>query len=304
MAIPTFQEVMLPFMQLTSDGAEHALQQTITTLAGKFGLSDQERAELLPSGFQATFTNRVAWAATHLHKAGLLDRTGRGRYRITDRGRAVLGRNLPAITMATLNEFPEYQAFKTRSGKSRAPAPTESATDASTPEEAIESLANSLRDSLAQDLLARVKAAPSDFFERLVVDLLVAMGYGGSRVDAGQAVGRSGDGGVDGIIKEDRLGLDVVYIQAKRWEKNVGGPEVREFAGSLDGHRATKGVVITTAGFTSDATSFVKGIGKRIVLIDGPTLAGLMIDYGIGVSTVATYTLRRVDSDFFEPSPI
>jgi restriction system protein len=304
MAIPTFLEVMLPFVELTADGVEHQLQQTISDLADHFHLTDAERVQLLPSGFQATFTNRVAWASTHLRKAGLLERTGRGRFRITERGKAVLAERPTSITIAKLATFPEYQQFKSGAANKEPGGASVGGVsdDTVTPEEAIENMAASLRSSLAQELLERVKAAPPEFFERLVVDLLVAMGYGGSRADAGQAVGRTGDGGVDGIIKEDRLGLDVVYIQAKRWEKNVGGPEVREFAGSLDGHRATKGVVITTSGFTPDATSFVRAIGKRIVLIDGRQLADLMIDFGIGVSTVATYTLRRVDNDFFEPT--
>jgi restriction system protein len=303
-AIPTFQEIMLPFMELTADGAEHQLQAVIARLADDSGLTDDERAELLPSGFQATFTNRVAWASTHLRKAGLLERTGRGRYRITERGKAVLQARPDGITMKTLRAFPEYREFQhgTASGSADSTAARHGVDENATPAEAIEALANELNSGLAQEVLDRVRAAPPDFFERLVVELLVQLGYGGSRADAGQAVGRTGDGGIDGIIKEDRLGLDVVYIQAKRWERNVGGPEVREFAGSLEDRRASKGVLITTSGFTADARASVLRMGKRIVLIDGKELARLMIDSGIGVSTVSTYALRRIDEGYFEPS--
>jgi len=299
MAIPTFLEVMLPFLELTGDGVEHQLQQTISDLADHFHLTQDERAQLLPSGFQATFTNRVAWASTHLRKAGLLERTGRGRFRITQRGRDVLAERPPSITIAKLATYPEYRQFQGR-GREQPRIIEPPGGDDRTPEEAIEALAETLRNTLAQELLDRVKAAPPSFFERLVVELLVSMGYGGSRADAGQAVGRSGDEGIDGIIKEDKLGLDAVYIQAKRWDKNVGRPELQMFAGSLDGARATKGVFITTSGFTADAVTYVKGIGKRIVLVDGHELAKLLIEHGVGVSTVATYTLRRIDEGFFE----
>lgn len=291
---------MLPFVELTADGVEHQLQQTISDLADQFHLTEDERAQLLPSGFQATFTNRVAWASTHLRKAGLLERTGRGRFRITARGRALLAERPPSITIAKLATYPEYRQFQVGRGRGKPPSVDPPGGDDRTPEEAIEALAETLKNALAQELLDRVKAAPPSFFERLVVDLLVSMGYGGSRTDAGQAVGRSGDEGIDGIIKEDKLGLDAVYIQAKRWDKNVGRPELQMFAGSLDGARATKGVFITTSGFTADAVAYVKGIGKRIVLVDGQELAKLLIEHGVGVSTVATYTLRRIDEGFFE----
>jgi restriction system protein len=299
MSIPDFQAVMRPWLELTSDGQEHALQDVIARLAESFSLSDAERSEMLPSGFQAKFTNRVAWAATHLNKAGAIARVGKGRYRITDRGRQILGSGEP-ISVATLAKFPEYQEFKS-GGKQAKGAGRSPALEDVTPAEAIETAVSSVRQAVSSELLDRIKAAPPDFFERLVVDLLLAMGYGGSRRDAGAAVGRSGDGGIDGVIKEDRLGLDAVYVQAKRWDGPVGRPAVQMFAGSLDGQKATKGVLITTSSFTSDAREFARSIGKRIVLVDGPQLAELLIDNEVGVITEATFRLVRVDPGFFEP---
>jgi restriction system protein len=295
--IPDFHSIMRPWLETASDGQEHALQEVIADLGDSFGLTPEERAELLPSGFQAKFTNRVAWAATHLNKAGVLQRVGRGRYRITDRGRALLSSGEPINTSA-LSKFPEYLEFK--AGKAtEAAAPT---LDESTPAEAIDAAVLSVRNAVAGELLERIKAAPPDFFERLVVELLISMGYGGSRRDAGQAVGRSGDGGIDGVIKEDRLGLDVIYIQAKRWEAPVGRPAVQQFSGSLDSHKATKGVLITTSTFSNEAREYVRAIGKRIILVDGNQLTDLLMDNEIGVVTDATYRLVRVDPGFFEPS--
>lgn len=297
MPVPDFQAVMRPWLELASDGEDHVLQEVIVALGDRFELSPDERAEMLPSGFQAKFTNRVAWAATHLNKAGALKRVGRGRYRITERGKALLASNEP-ITIAQLSAYPEYQEFKTRGKVVGTPV---SVFEDVTPAEAIDAAIQSIRSAVSTELLDRIKAAPPDFFERLVVDLLLAMGYGGSRRDAGQAVGKSGDGGIDGVIKEDRLGLDAVYIQAKRWEGPVGRPVVQQFSGSLDLHKATKGVLITTSSFTADARDYVKSIGKRIILIDGFQLAELLMDNEVGVVTEATYRLVRVDPGFFEP---
>lgn len=296
MAIPTFQDILRPWLVLAADRREHALQDVISALADEMGLTADERNHMLPSGFQGTFTNRVAWAATHLQKSRALDRVGRGRYRITDRGLSLLAENVP-ITTARLMQFPEYQEFKSRGKDSVASAPL----DEVTPAEAIDAAIQSVRSAVATELVDRIKSAPPDFFERLVVDLLLKMGYGGSRRDAGEAVGKSGDGGIDGVIKEDRLGLDVVYIQAKRWEGSVGASVVREFAGTLEAHKATKGVLITTSTFTADAKSFIQSIGKRIVLVDGVLLADLMIDNEVGVVTESTHRLVRVDQGFFEP---
>jgi restriction system protein len=295
--IPDFQAVMRPWLELAADGEDHALQEVIAELAEKFELTADERAELLPSGFQAKFTNRVAWAATHLQKAGALARVGRGRYRITNRGRELLASGEP-ISIAQLSAYPEYQEFK---GRGKTGASPRTSLDDVTPAEAIDAAVLAVRTAVAVELLDRIKTAPPDFFERLVVELLIKMGYGGSRRDAGQAVGKSGDGGIDGVIKEDRLGLDVVYIQAKRWESPVGRPAVQQFSGSLDSNKASKGVLITTSTFTPEAREYVRSIGKRIILVDGAQLADLLIDNELGVVTEASYRLVRVDPGFFEP---
>lgn len=298
MAMPTFQQLMLPLLRLSEDGEEHKLRDASTSLARALGLSDLELDELLPSGKQSRFSNRLAWARSYLKAAGLLENPAKGSFRITDRGRAVLAEAPISIDMKFLECFPEYQEFRTKKTSDDAdPVASEAV---GTPQELLESGYSALRESLAGELLARVRTVSPGFFEQLVVDLLVSMGYGGSRQDAGAAIGRSGDGGIDGIIKEDRLGLDVVCVQAKRWAASVGRPEVQAFAGSLESQRARKGVFITTSTFTRDATDYVKAIEKRIVLIDGVELADLMIDHGVGVSDLATYTVKGVDEDFFE----
>lgn len=299
MSIPDFQTLMLPLLVLAGDGQEHSLNEAIDTLACQFSLSEEERAELLPSGRQARLDNRVGWTSTYLRKAGLLQSTRRGWFIISERGQEILRSNPARIDMRFLEQFPEYLEFRSASGES-VQETSEAGEEASqTPEEILESGYQELRDGLSHELIEIVKGCSPRFFEKLVVDLLVAMGYGGSRKDAGQAVGHSGDGGIDGIIKEDKLGLDVVYIQAKRWEANVGRPTVQTFAGSLEGVRARKGVLITTSGFTQEAIDYASRIEKKIVLIGGSQLAQLMIDHNIGVNEVVTYTIKRIDTDYF-----
>jgi restriction system protein len=298
MAIPDFQSFMLPFLQILSDGQEHSLSEVIETLAEAFGLTEDDRKELLPSGRQAKLDNRVGWTRTHLKKAELLESVGWGRFRITERGLEVLRSNPPYINIKYLEQFPEFYEFRRSSRQTNKREEVEEIPD-QTPEETLELGYQSLRRTLAQDILDRVKSCSPRFFERLVVDLLVTMGYGGSREDAGQAIGQSGDEGIDGIIKEDRLGLDAVYIQAKRWESTVGRPVVQAFAGSLEGQRARKGILITTSQFSQEAKDYVNRIEKRIVLIDGEQLAQFMIDYGVGVTEKATYTVKRIDEDYF-----
>jgi restriction system protein len=293
--VPDFQSIMLPLLELASDNQEHTVSEAIQALAGRFGLVEEDRKQLLPSGRQAMFDNRVGWSRTYLAKAGLLENTGRGRFRITARGRDVLNQGMDRISVTFLKQFPEFVDFHTATKK----VETAAVTALESPEELLEASYQSLRTALAQDLLARIKSSPPEFFERLVVDLLVGMGYGGSRKDAGTAVGQTGDGGIDGIINEDRLGLDVVYIQAKRWSGSVGSVTVREFAGSLEGHRAQKGVLITTSAFTRDAEEFVQRVGKKIILIGGERLADLMIDFNIGVTPLANYEIKRMDLDYF-----
>ena len=298
MTIPDYQSIMLPLLELASDGQEHSLRQTIETLSEQFGLSHEERGELLPSGRQPTFDNRVGWARTYLKKAGLLESTRRGYFRITKRGRGILEKQPSEINTAYLRQFPEFVEFQTPK-QTEEEKPRPELDDSVTPEEEIEAAYQTLRDALITELLETVKSCSPAFFEQLVVDLLVKMGYGGTRKDAGQAIGRSGDGGIDGVIKEDRLGLDIVYVQAKKWENTVSRPEIQKFAGALQGQRARRGVFITTSDFSSAARDYVSRIDSKIVLIDGETLAQLMLDFNIGVTSVATYELKRVDLDYF-----
>ncbi len=304
MPIPDYQTLMLPLLRLTEDGKEHTLTQVAEVIAQQFDLTDAERAELLPSGGQLKLYNRIGWSRTYMAKAGLLEAVGRGRFRITDRGAQLLKSNPSRIDIGVLNQFPEFREFKTRGEVNRSTpagsAGNDLASGTQTPQELLEGSYQTLHSQVAEDLLERISKASPRFFEKLVVDLLVAMGYGGSRKDAGQAIGKSGDDGIDGIIKEDRLGLDAVYVQAKRWKATVGRPEVQSFAGSLEGHRARKGVFITTSQFSSDAKEYVNRIEKKIILIDGEQLANLSLEFGIGVEPVTTYKIQRIDSDYFE----
>lgn len=298
MAIPDFQTLMLPLMKLTADGDDHRLADLQQTLKAQFALSDDEAGQLLPSGRQTTFANRVGWAATHLRKAGVLESNGRGFVRITPRGRELLGENLSRIDMKVLSRYPEFLIFRTASDGRSVSQPGTPLVELETPDVAIDRGVRELNEALRDELVLRIKAMPPRFFERLVVDLMLRLGYGGSIGD-GQTLGGSNDGGVDGFIREDRLGLDVIYLQAKRWDGTVGRPDVQAFAGSLQGHRAKKGVFITTSSFSREAHEFVDRIDTRIVLIDGRTLADLMIATDLGVTTVQTYSIKRVDSDYF-----
>lgn len=297
MAVPGFQEFMLPLMRLGANGEPFTQKEAVATLSDEMGLSEADRSELLSSGQTRVF-NRVAWARTYLKAAGLLSSPSRGVSVITDRGCAVLAEAPARIDIKFLDRYPEFVEFRTP--KVKPEAVLEDDESAGTPEEAFESSYQTFRDSLATQVLDRVRTVSPAFFERLVVDLLVRMGYGGSRQDAGQAIGQSGDGGIDGIIKEDKLGLDTVCVQAKRWQAPVGRPVVQAFAGSLEGRRARKGVLLTTSTFTRDAEEYVNAIEKRIVLIDGESLSRLMIDHGVGVDEIATYRLSRVDEEYFD----
>jgi len=289
---------MLPLLNILGDQREHTLGEVIDALAVRLDLSEDERRALLASGKQSRFDNRVGWARTYLKKAGLLESTGRGRFRITERGLHVLRDNPREISVRFLKQFPEFLEFQSVSRRGARDEGEDTIELNQTPEEVLESSYQNLRLNLAQDLLERVKNSSPRFFENLVIDLLVAMGYGGSRQDA-EAVGRSGDGGIDGIIKEDKLGLDVVYVQAKKWEGTVGRPTVQAFAGSLEGQRARKGVLITTSQFSPEAKEYVNRIEKRIVLMDGEQLAQFMIDHNLGVTEVASYVVKKVDLDYF-----
>jgi len=298
--IPDFQTLMLPLLRYFADGLEHTQRDVLPALAEKLQLTDEDLAEQLPTGRQGRFDNRTAWAKTYLKQAGLLESVRRGVFRITERGQSVLTQNPSRIDMKFLEQFPEYLAFLS-AGKAKAGHVQESKDlpQQSTPEELLELGYRQLRTTLAVDLLQQVKNASPAFFERLVVELLLRMGYGGSEEDAGEVKGRSGDGGIDGIIKEDRLGLDVIYIQAKRWDGNVGRPEIQQFVGALAGHKANKGVFITTSSFNQNARDYAAQVTHKVVLIDGSMLVTLMIDFGLGVSLKDTYEIKRVDSDYF-----
>ncbi|MBI3741701.1 MAG: restriction endonuclease [Chloroflexi bacterium] len=297
MPIPDYESLMLPLLKLLSDKKEHEATQVNELLTTEFNLSDEEKSARLPSGAKPVIYSRVHWAKTYLKSAGLLESTGWGRYQITERGLDVLAKNPTGIDNKYLSQFPEFIEFKKRSKKIDSKDEIEESS-LQTPDELLETSYQNLRTGLAEDLLERIRSSSPKFFEQLVVDVLVSMGYGGSKEDA-SAVGRSGDGGIDGIIKEDKLVLDAVYIQAKRWDAPVGRPIVQNFVGSLEGYRATKGVLITTSRFAQSAFDYVKSISKKIVLIDGEQLAQFMIDHDVGVTELATYRIKKVDPDYF-----
>ena len=281
MAIPDYQSLMLPLLRFLDDGKEHNLPEATEVLSEQFRLTPEERQQLLPSGQQTIIRNRIGWARTYMAKAGLIDAVRRGYWQLSSRGKEVLASNPERIDGHFLQRFPEFVAFRDLHHEKEG-EPSVPSRSIDTPEEELGHAYQRLREDLEQELLQQVQTASAAFFENLVVQLLVRMGYGGTLHDAGQAVGQSGDGGIDGIIKEDQLGLDVIYIQAKRWEANVGRPEIQKFAGALQGHRAR-----------------VDRIDSKIVLIDGPTLAKLMVDKDVGVSTTETIHLKKIDLDFF-----
>lgn len=305
MSIPDFQSIMLPLLRACGDNREHQFRELVETLADQFALTKEERQTLLPSGRQPLFHNRVAWARTHMVKAGLLESLRRGSLQITSRGLVVLSSPPNRINIPFLRQFREYLEFRNLeapaddASSERTSFEATNKAESKTPEEILEYAYLQIRADLATEILSRVKSCSPAFFEQLVVEVLVAMGYGGSRKDAGQTVGKSGDGGIDGIIKEDRLGLDVIYIQAKRWESSVSRPEIQKFVGALQGQRARKGVFITTSDYTREAIEYARNLDCKVVLIDGVQLANFMIDYNIGVAGAVTYEVKRMDSDYF-----
>lgn len=303
MAIPDYETLMRPLLRHLSDGQTRLVKDVVHELADEFKLTAEERAQFLPSGGTLTFASRVGWAKTYLKKAGLLVQPKRGFVEITEQGKHVVSDETRQIDSKFLEQFEPFQAFR-NAGRSRAAGNgtqlLASVPSDLTPDEVIESAHSRWVEALADELLERIKACQPVFFERLVLQLLIKMGYGGSRIEAGKAVGRSGDGGIDGIINEDRLGLDAIYLQAKRWEGPVGAGPIRDFKGALDAKGAQKGVFITTSGFTPAAVEAAsQSRSYKIVLIDGARLADLMIEHDLGVSVAATYQLKRIDSDFF-----
>lgn len=294
---------MLPALRLLGQGDARAAAEVRTALAAEFRLTDEDIAQLLPSGRQTTFANRVAWAYSYLKQAGLIASPKRGTYQITDRGRGVLAESPTRIDIGFLGRFPEFQAF--RQGPADTDAAVEPTSDAPavnalTPDEEVRAGYRRLRAHLAAQLLERVKAVDHSAFERLVIDVLVALGYGGTHKDAASVVGGSGDEGIDGIIKEDRLGLDTIYIQAKHWQNSVGRPEIQRFAGALQGQRARKGIFITTSSFSEEARQYAANLQTSIVLIDGRALAELMMDAEIGVSVAESIPILRLDEEYFD----
>lgn len=297
--IPDFQSIMLPFLKIISDGEEHTTIETNQKLAAHFNLTDEELDEYLPSGAQKTFPNRVAWTKSHLKMAGLLENTKRSSFRITEAGKRLLDTHPEEINLRLLKTISAYQERTGRTGDEDSQADIDNSQAFATPEEIIENSYLTIRKSLAQELLFKIKSSSPSFFEGLVVELLVKMGYGGTIKDAGRSVGRSGDEGIDGIIKEDKLGLDVIYVQAKRWENVVGRPEIQKFVGALAGQGAKKGVFITTSRYTNEARDYQPRNETKIVLIDGEQLAELMIDHNLAVSTVNIFETKRIDNDYF-----
>lgn len=300
MAIPDFQSLMRPLLQTLADGNDHLMRDVAAALADQFHLTDAERAERLPSGQQTVLSNRVAWAKAHLKNAGLLENPSRGFVRLSALGRQILDQGPQLINCKFLKQYPSYREFIGKADGDEVIDGTSELQKVRTPLEQLDASYRTLRKATAEDLLARLKTCTPSFFEHVVVKLLLAMGYGGVAGE-GTATGKPGDGGIDGIIKEDKLGLDVVCIQAKRWEGTVGRQTVQQFVGSMDYIRARKGVIMTTSGFSREALEFVDRIeGKKVVLIDGDQLAELMIDHGVGVATTKVYELKEVSNDFFD----
>ena len=300
--MPDFQSVMLPLLKLSGDGQEHVMATAIAALADEFQLTAEQRAELLPGGGQRRFHNRVYWAAAHLRAASLISSPTRGRFRVTDQGKSVLAAPPPKITMAFLLQFPGYAEFKGGGSGGGTPAATVPAEGPQTPDEVIAAAFKALNEELASELLERVKKNPPDFLEKLVLELLDAIGYGGAMEDATTPLGGSGDEGVDGVVKQDKLGLDLIYVQAKRWNAShtVASGDIRNFIGSLQIKNAHRGVFITTSSFTADARDAATKGGKQIILIDGARLTELMIEHGVGVETQQSYVLKTVNTDFFD----
>jgi restriction system protein len=294
MAIPDYQTIMLPLLKLVRDKQVYKMSSVTESLAVQYNLTDEERAVTIRSGTQSLFYNRVAWARSYLVKAGMLKTPIRGCIEISDSGLELLSQNPRKITAKMLKPLFESQDIQNGIDDK-----THDTTAERTPDELIAEGYQSIRDNLAEELLAEVKASTPQFFERMVVDLLVQMGYGGSMKDAGEAIGRSGDEGIDGIIKEDRLGLDVIYIQAKKWENNIAPSEIQKFVGALQGKNANKGVFITTSSFSKNAIEYASKVGTNVILVDGNQLAQLMIDYNVGVSSVSFYEIKRIKSDYF-----
>lgn len=300
--IPDFQTLMLPVLKEVSDGKEHKICDVVNSLAKQFSLGDEELTIMISSGTQSVFYNRISWAKTHLKKARLIESETKGTIKITERGKKVLQEKPTRIDIKFLKKFDEFVEFRTKSNSKKEKPEIETDYDNQTPEELIETAFQDFQKSLAEDLLEKIRNVSPSFFEKLVVALLVKMGYGGSIKDAGKAVGKTGDEGIDGIIKEDKLGLDVIYVQAKRWKENniIGRPEIQKFVGALAGQGAKKGIFITASSFSKEALEYKPMNDTKVILIDGMELANYMIEYNLGVAPLHNYELKKIDSDYFD----
>jgi restriction system protein len=309
MAIPDYQTLMLPVLRLALQG-EAKIGDIVERLSEEFQLSEDERTELLPSGKQTIIANRTHWAKTYLKQAGLVTSTRRGYFQISDDGRSVLSESPSRIDVDYLLKFPAFVSFRSRTSEDEGSkpltekeVPNEKNKEATqTPEEIMRARHGQLNSTLGEEMLDRIQSGSPAFFERLIVQLLLSMGFGGTATEAGRAIGRSGDDGVDGVVDQDALGLDRVYIQAKRYkaDSSIGPAAIREFSGSLELHKASKGIFVTTSAFSKAASETTERLGKRIVLIDGQYLSQLMIKYNVGCRTEETLEIKRLDEDFFE----
>lgn len=299
MAVPGFQSFFKPLLEIAADRKEHSMKEARELIANNMNLSEADLKELLPSGTQTKYDNRIAWAKSYFVQAKVLEAPRRAYFRITDRGLELLKKGYNRIDIKILNQYPEFVEFHTMKAASSTDNGQQDTLHLETPEETLQKAYQNIRSDLAAEILEKIKGNSPQFFERLVVDIMISLGYGGSRADAGKSIGQSGDEGIDGIIKEDRLGLDVIYLQAKRWDGTVGRPEVQKFVGALHGKRAKKGVFITTGRFSDDALRYVESIDPKVILIDGRTLTELIIDHGLGTSTTAKYEIKRIDTDYF-----
>lgn len=298
MAIPGFQEITLPLLRACADGNEWSMAAIRDPIAAHFGLTAEDRKEMIPSGTQPRFHNRVAWAKVYLERAGLLTKTRRGYFRISPTGRKVLEKPPQIIDISFLSQFDGFDDFRTKTNEKPEASPPPSP-EAETPEEQLQSAHQRLCDDLATQLLAQINEMSFEFFEKLVLDLMLAMGYGGSREDSGSLTNAGADEGIDGIISEDQLGLESIYLQAKKWQNTVGRPEIHKFVGALHGRRARKGVFLTTSTFTRDAIEYAKTIDTKVVLIDGRRLAELMIKHDVGCNASQSFVVKKLDSDYF-----
>jgi restriction system protein len=301
LAIPDFQSVMLPVLKLLGDKKEYQSKEIKDYICKEFKLTQKEMEEKLPSSNSISLiSNRVAWAEAHMKMAGIIESPRRGFYRITNDGVNVLKKTPEKINLKFLQSFEEYKRKKAEwKNKEKEDSQENEEINSLTPDEMLELGHKKIKNELSTELLIRVKETSPKFFENLVIELLIKMGYGGSLEERGSVTGKSGDEGIDGVIKEDKLGLDIIYIQAKKWEGNVGRPEIQKFVGALQGQRAKKGIFITTSSFNENSYEYVSKIDIKVILINGEELANLMIDYNVGVTLKRNYEIKKIDTDFF-----